>query len=149
MERTIDSDNIGLTEHLLERFYPASSNLFFGLSRKRLVIKVEEFLAIEWNKTSQYTFTDTADTDSGYHFTFDIEGVLSDGGDVPFTPCDLLMGGNKVADKCKHGKDDYLLITIIQKTLTMFSDRDDIRSSNFSNKDFLLVGSSQVNVIGS
>jgi hypothetical protein len=137
MERTVDGNDICLSEHLLEGFDSATADFFGGFSGELLVIKVEEFLAVEGYETSQDTFTDTSDTDGGDDFTLEIERVLCHFGDVPVTSCDLFVGRNKVADKSEHGEDD------------MFGDRDDIGSSDFSNEEFLLVGGSQIDMVGS
>jgi hypothetical protein len=137
MERTVDGDDISLSEHVLEGCDSATANFLGCFGGEFLVIKVEEFLAVEGYETSQDTFTDTADTDSGNNFTLEIEGVLCDLGDVPVTSCNLFVGRDKVADESKHGEDD------------VFSDRDDVGSSDFSNEEFLLVGGSQVDMVGS
>jgi hypothetical protein len=137
MERTIDGNDISLSEHLLEGFDSAATNFLRGLGGEFLVVKVEEFLAVEGYETSQDTFADTSDTDGGNDFALEIEGVLCHLGDVPVTSCDLFVGGNKVADESEDGEDD------------VFSDGDDVGSSDFSNEKFLLVGSSQIDMVGS
>jgi len=136
VKRAIDGDNIGLSKHLLERLNSSAADFLRGLFRKGLVIKVEEFLAVEGYKTSQYSFTDTADTDGSDDFAFEIEGVLGDGSNVPVTASNLFVGGDKVPDEGEHGEDDVL------------SDGDDIGSGDFGNKDLFLVGSIKINVIG-
>jgi hypothetical protein len=136
VKRAIDGDDISLSEHILEFLNSSATNFLGGLFVEGLVIEVEEFLAVEGHETSQDTFTDTADTDGSNDLTLDIEGVLGDGGDVPFTTHDLFMGGNKVADEGEHGKNDVL------------SNRDDIGSSDFSDEDLLLVGGSKIDMIG-
>ena len=108
MEGTVDCDDISLGEHILERFDSATANFLFGLSVERLVIKVEEFLAVEGYQTSQDTFTDTADTDGGNDLAFDIKGVLCDLCDVPSACGNLFVGGDKVADESEHCENDYL-----------------------------------------
>jgi hypothetical protein len=137
VERTVDGDDIGLSEHVLELLNSSTTNFLGGLGVKGLVVEVEEFLAVEGYETSQDTFTDTSDTDGSDDLALDIERVLGDGSDVPVTTSDHLVRGDKVADERKHGQDDVL------------GDRDDIGSSDFRNEDIVLVGSVQVNVVGS
>jgi hypothetical protein len=47
VERTVDSNDIGLTEHLLERLDSATANLLLCLGIEGLVIEIEKFLAVE------------------------------------------------------------------------------------------------------
>lgn len=136
VQRAVDSDDISLSEHLLEVLNSSATNFLGSLFGKGLVIEVEEFLTVERYETSQDTFTDTSDTNGSNDLALNIEGVLGNGSDVPFTTGDLLVSGDKVADESEHGEND------------VFSDRYDIGSSNFSNEDLLLIGSSKINVIG-
>jgi hypothetical protein len=73
MKRTIDCDDISLTEHLFKRLDTTTADFLLCLSTEGLIIKVEKFFTVEGNKTSQDTFTDTPDTDGGNDFAFDIE----------------------------------------------------------------------------
>jgi hypothetical protein len=107
VERTIDGDNIGLRKHILETFDSSTADFLGGFGGEGLVIKVEKFLAVEGNKTSQDTFADTSDTDCGDDFTFEIERIFGYGCDVPVTPFDLFVSGDKVTYKHKHGENDY------------------------------------------
>jgi hypothetical protein len=106
MERTVDSNDISLSEHFLEVMNAAAANFFLNFRGKGLVIKVEKLLAIEGNKTSQNTLADTADSDCSYDFTFNIEGVFGDGCNIPVTRDDLFVCGDKVANKDKNTKND-------------------------------------------
>jgi hypothetical protein len=136
VERAVDSNDIGLTEHFLEILNSPAAN-FLGCFRvEGLVVEVKEFLAIEGDETSQDSFTDTADTNGCDNLAFDIEWVLGNGCDVPITGSNLFMGRDKVTDESEHGENDVL------------SDGNYIGSSNFSNQELLLVGSSKINMIG-
>lgn len=137
VERAVDGDDIGLSKHLLEALDSSAANFLGGFSGERLVVEVEEFLAVEGYETSQDTFSDTSDTDGGDDLALDIEGVLGDGSDVPFTTRDHLVRGDKVADEGEHGQDDVL------------GDGDDIGPSDLGDEDLVLVGGVQVNVVGS
>jgi hypothetical protein len=137
VERTVDGDDISLSEHVLEFLNSAAADLLGSFGGELLVIEVEEFLAVEGYETSQDTFTDTSDTDGGNNLALDIERVFCNLSDIPLTSCNLLMSWDKVADESEHGEND------------MFSDRDDIGSSDFSDEEFLLVGSCQIDVVGS
>ena len=107
MKRAVNCDNVALSEHVLEILKSAATNFLLGLSGKGLIVKVKEFFAVEGYETSQDTFADAADTNGSDDFTFDIEGVLGDSGDIPISAGDLFVGGDKVTDESKHGEDDY------------------------------------------
>ena len=107
VKRTIDGDNISLTEHFLKRFNATSTNFFLGFGTEGLIVEVKKFLAIEGYEASQDTFTDAADTDSGNNFSFDVERIFGNCGDIPITPCNLFVRRDKVANESEHGKNDY------------------------------------------
>jgi hypothetical protein len=112
VKRAIDSDNITLRKHFFEIMNSAATDFLLDLRREGLVIKVEEFLAVEGYETSQDTFADSANSDSSDDFAFDVERVFGDGSDVPFSSGNLFVSRDKVADKSKHGKDDCLQIQV-------------------------------------
>lgn len=118
MERTVDGNNIALRYQLLERSDSAAANLLLDLIRERLVVEVEQLLAVKRLETTEHTLTDTADGYSTDHLTLKIVLILGDSCDVPFTTGDLLVGGDEVADEEEDGHDDVL------------GDRDDVGASD-------------------
>jgi hypothetical protein len=102
----IDGDNVALGEHVLEFLNSAATDFLLGLSVEGLVVKVEELLGVKGHETSQDTFADSTDSDGSDDLAFEIERVLGNGGNVPVPSGHLFVGGDKVADESKHGKDD-------------------------------------------
>lgn len=136
MQWAVDGDDIGLGEHLLEALNSSATNFLGSFRGEGLVIEVEEFLAVEGHETSQDTFTDTSNTNGGNNFAFNIERVLGDGSNVPFTTGNHLVGRNKVADKSEHGENDVL------------GNGLDVGSGDFGNEDVVLIGGGQVDMVG-
>lgn len=138
MERAVDGDNVALSEHVLELVDTTAANLGLLLGRQGLVVEVEEFLAVECLQSAEDTLTDTANGDGTDDLVLEIVLVLCDGGDVPVTLGDHLVGGSVVADEDEHGHDDVL------------GDGNNIGASDLSNSDTAigLVGGVQVNVVG-
>lgn len=108
MERAVDGDNVALSEHVLELVDTTAANLGLLLGRQGLVVEVEEFLAVECLQSAEDTLTDTANGDGTDDLVLEIVLVLCDGGDVPVTLGDHLVGGSVVADEDEHGHDDVL-----------------------------------------
>ena len=99
MERAVNGDNITLSQHLLQIGNTSATNLLLNLWLKRLVIEVQQFLAVEWLETAENSLTNTTDGDSSDDFAFEIVFVLSHLGDVPISILNLLVGGGIVADE--------------------------------------------------
>lgn len=139
MQRAVDGDNITLGKHVLEGVDTAAANLLLDLSRQRLVVIVEQFLAVEGLQTTQDTLTDTADGNGTNDLVLEIVLVLGDGSNIPFTLGDLLVGGDEVADESQDGHDDVL------------GHGGDIAAGDFGNGDTAVggVGSVEVDVIRS
>jgi hypothetical protein len=139
VERAVDGDDITLGQHLLEGVDSAAANLLLNLRLKRLVVEVEELLAVEGLETAEDTLTDTADSDGTDDLALKVELVLGGSGNVPVTSLDLLVGRDEVADQDEDGHEDVL------------SDGDDVGASDLSDGDTAvgLVGSVQVDVVRS
>lgn len=137
VERAVNGDNVTLGEHLLEIIDATAANLLLGFGGEGLVVVVEELLAVEGLETAEDTLTNTADSDSTDDLTLEVELVLGDGGNIPVTVLDLLVGGDKVADEKEDGHDDVL------------GNRDDVGASDLGNGDTAVggVGGVQVNVV--
>lgn len=137
MQGSVDGDNITLGKHLLEVLDTTAANLGLLLGRQGLVVVVEELLAVECLQTAEDTLTDTANGNGTDNLVLEIVLVLGDGGNVPVTGGDLLVGGDEVADEDEHGHDDVL------------SNRDNVGTSDLGNSDTAvgLVGSVQVDVV--
>lgn len=123
MERAVDGDNIALSQHLLEVLNTTAANLLLLLGGQRLVVEVEELLAVEGLETAEHTLTDTANSDGTDNLVLEIVLVLGDLSDVPLTLGDLLVGGDEVADEGQDGHDDVL------------GDGDDVGASNLGDGD--------------
>lgn len=67
----------------------------------------------------EYSVTNSTSTESSDDLVLEVVGVSSDGGDVPVSSHDLLVGGNEVSDEKEDGHDDVL------------GDGDDVGSSDF------------------
>ena len=137
MQGSVDGDDITLGEHLLEVLDATAANLGLLLGRQGLVVVVEELLAVECLQTAEDTLSDTTNGDGTDDLVLKIVLVLGDGGNVPVTSGNLLVGRDKVADEDEHGHDDVL------------GNRDDVGTSDLGNSDTAvgLVGSVQVNVV--
>jgi hypothetical protein len=137
VQGSVDGNDITLGEHLLEAVDTTATNLGLLLGRQRLVIVVEELLAVECLQTAEDTLSDTANGNGTDDLVLEIVLVLGDGSDVPVTGHDLLVGGDKVADEDEDGHDDVL------------SNRDNVGTSDLGNSDTAvgLVGSVQVDVV--
>lgn len=137
VERAVDGDNVTLSEHLLEALDTTAANLLLNLRRERLVVVVEELLAVEWLQAAQNTLANATDGDGSNNLALEVILVLSDSSDIPVTVTNLVVGGNEVADQGQDGHDDVL------------GNGDDIATSDLGDGDTAvgLVGSIQVDVV--
>ena len=135
MERAVDGDNVTLCEHLLEVLNTTAANLLLLLRAKRLVVEVEELLAVEGLQTAEDTLADTANGNGTDNLALEIELVLGGLGDVPVTTGDLLASGTEVADESEDGHDDVL------------GDGGDVGAGDFKDFKTLLDSSIEVDVV--
>jgi hypothetical protein len=138
VERAVDGNNITLCKHLLQAVHSPAANLLLNISLQRLVVKVQQLLAVESLKSSEDSLTDTSDSDGTDDLALEIILVLGDLSNVPLTLTDHLVGGLEVADKGENGHHDVL------------GDGDDVGSSDLGDGDAAvgLVGSVKVYVVG-
>lgn len=138
MQRAVDSNNVTLSEHLLEVLNTTATNLLLGLGAQGLVVVVEQLLAVEGLQTAEHTLTDTADSNGTDNLALQVELVLGDSSDIPLAVADLVVGRNEVANQEKDGHDDVL------------SDGDNVGTSDLGDGDTTvgLVGGIEVNVVG-
>ena len=138
MEWAVDGDNVALRQHLLEVLHTPAANLLLLLGRQRLVVVVEQLLAVEGLQATEDTLTDTANSDGTDDLVLEIVLVLGDGSDVPVARSNLLVGRDEVADEDEDGHDDVL------------GDGDDVGAGDLSDGDTAvgLVGSVEVDVVG-
>lgn len=138
VQRAVDGDNITLRKHLLEVLDASAANLFLLLSRQRLVVEVEQLLAVEGLETAEHTLADAADGNGTDDLVLEVILVLSDRGDVPFTGGNLLMRRHKVAHESEDGHDD------------VFGDRHDVGARDFGDGDAAigLVRGVEIDVVG-
>lgn len=108
VQRAVDGDDVALCKHLLEVLDPSAANLLLLLRRQRLVVKVEQFLAVESSEAAEHTLANAANGDGTDDLVLEIVLVLGHGCDVPVTGSDLLVGRHEVADEDQHSHDDML-----------------------------------------
>jgi hypothetical protein len=137
VEGAVNGNDVTLGEHLLEVIDATTANLLLGFGGEGLVVVVEELLAVERLEAAEDTLTDTADGDGTDDLALEVELVLSDGGNIPVTVLDLLVGGHEVADEEKDSHHDVL------------SDRNDVGASDLGDSDTTVsgIGGVQVNVV--
>lgn len=137
VQGAVDGDNVALSKHVLKVLDTAAANFLLDLRGQRLVVVVEELLAVEGLETAENTLTDTANGDCTDGLALKVELVLGDGSNVPLTIADLLVSRDEVADQCEDGHDNVL------------SDRDNVAASNFSDGDTTvgLVGGVEVDMV--
>lgn len=137
VERAVDGDYVTLGKHVLELVNSPAANLLLNFGTERLVIEVEQLLAVERLQSAKDTLANTTDGDGTDGLALEIVLILGDSGNVPVTGRNLLVGWDKVADEDEHGHDDVL------------SDRDDIGASDLGYGDATVggVGGVQVDVI--
>lgn len=120
MERSVDGDDVALSEEFLEVFDTTSVDLLLSFGREILVIVVcrkrsktgqplptmsesgrhtEELLAVEGNESLENTVTDSTTTQSSNDFSFQIVSVLGDTSYVPFLVDDLSVTDVVVANE--------------------------------------------------
>ena len=160
VERAVDGDNVATGKHVLEDGDTLTSDGSGELGGEGVVVEVEELLAVEGLQALEDTVSDSTNSDSSDNLTLEVVSerkrgerkgqrrsssrqsrdgysrVASDLGDVPATGSDLLVGGDKVADEDEDGHEDVL------------GDGDDVGSSDLVDTDLVLVGSDEVNVVG-
>ena len=134
----VDGDNITLAQHLLEIIHASASNLFLKFWLKRLVIKVQQLLAVKSLESSQHTLADASHSNGTNDLALEIILVLGGCSHVPFTGLDLLVCGYEIADESEDGHDDVL------------GDGDDVGACHFGDGDTAVcsVGGVQVDVVG-
>jgi hypothetical protein len=137
VKRAVDGDNVTLCEHLLEVLDATAANLLLLLSAERLVVEVEELLAVERLQAAEDTLADAADGNGADDLALKIELVLGRLGDVPVSAGDLLAGRAEVADESEDGHDNVL------------GDGDDVGAGDFGDGDAAvgLVGLVEVDVV--
>lgn len=138
MQGAVDGDNVTLRQQLLEGIDAAAANLLFLLGRQRLVVVVEQLLAVKRLEAAEHTLADAADGDGADNLVLQVVLLLGDGGHVPVAALDLLVGGHKVADEDENGHDDVL------------GDGDDVAAGDLGDGDAAvgLVGRVEVDVVG-
>lgn len=137
MQGTVDGNNVTLFYHILELFDTVTANFFRLLFTQRLVVEVEELLAVKRFKSAQDALTDTTNTNGTNDLVLEIILLLGDGSNIPVTSLHLLVGGNKVSNQYQDGHNNVL------------SNRDDITASDFGDRNtaISLVGKVKVDVV--
>lgn len=138
VQRAVDGDNVALAEHLLEAIDSPGADFLLDLGLERLVIEVEELLALERLQSPQDTLADSANSNRTHDLVFQVVFVLGDLRNVPVPALDLLVGRDEVADKGEDGHDD------------MLGNGNDVGPSDFGNGNAAigLVRGIEVDVVG-
>ena len=135
----VDGDNVALGQHFLQVIHTSASNLLLNLGFERLVIEVQQLLAVEWLESPQHTFTNTPNSDRTYNFVLEVVFILRNSGNVPVSTGDLLVCWDEVANQ---GEDSHE---------NMLCHRYDVGTSHFGDGDTTIgfVRGIQVNVVRS
>ena len=138
VEWAVDGNNITLAEHVLEILDSPAADFLLHLLGERLVIEVEEFLAVEGLQAAKNSLTNATYGHGADHFVLEIVLVLSHFGHVPITTGDLFVRGDKVADEHENGHEHVL------------GDGNDVGARNFGDGDAAigLVGGVQIDMVG-
>ena len=138
MQRTVDGHNIALPQHLLQILHTPTSNILLLLRRQRLVVKVQQLLALERFQPTQDALPDPTNRNRTHDLILEVELVLRCCRDVPVTGLDLLVSGYEVADEVENGHDDVL------------GDGDDVRARHLGDCDAAVcfICCVQVDVVG-
>jgi len=137
VEWAVDGDDVTLGQHLLKILYTSAADFLLHLRLERLVVEVQQFLAVEWLETAEHTLTDTANSDGTNNLAFEIILVLGHGGNVPVALLDLFVGGDEVANEGEDSHDDVL------------SNGDNVAASDLGDGNAAIggVGSVQVDMV--
>lgn len=137
MQRAVDGNHVALREHLLEGIHAAAANLGLLLGAQRLVVVVQQLLAVKRLEPAQHALADAADRHGAHHLALEVELVLGGLGHVPPPGLDHLVRGDEVADEHEDRHDDVL------------GDRDDVGARHFGDGDAAvgLVGRVEVDVV--
>lgn len=137
VQRAVDGHDVAACEQLIHGIDALAPNLLLLVLAERLVVKVEELLAVEASETTQDTLSNTADAHCSDNLALQIILLLSSGGDIPLTTLYLFMSRNKVANQDEDGHDDVL------------SDGYDIAAGDFGDGDTAvrLVGGIEVDMV--
>lgn len=108
VQGAVDGDNVASRDELLKGINPLGTNLRLRLRGQRLVVIVQQLLAVKRLQATQDTLADAADGDGTDDLVLEVVLLLGGGGDVPLAALNLLVGGDKVADEDEDGHDDVL-----------------------------------------
>jgi hypothetical protein len=139
VQRAVNCDNVALCQHLLEILNPSAANLLLLLRAQRLVVEVQQLLAVEGLETPQHTLANTANGHCAHNLVLQIVLILRDFRDVPLTRGDLLVGRNEIADEGEDSHNNVL------------SDGDDVRACDFGDGDTAIgfIRRIKIDVVGS
>ena len=137
VQRAVDGDDVALGEHLLEVVDAAAADLGLLLGAQRLVVVVEQLLAVEGLEAAQHALADAADGHGADDLALEVELVLGRLGHVPAPGLDHLVRGHKVAHEDEDGHDDVL------------GHRDHVGARHLGDRDAAvgLVGGVEVDVV--
>lgn len=108
VQRAVDGHNITLLQHLLQSVAPPAANLLLYLRLERLVVKVQQFLAVKGLQSPQDTLSDTTNSHGSDDLVLKVVLVLGNSSDVPLAAFNLLVSGDEVSDESEDGHDNVL-----------------------------------------
>lgn len=108
VQRTVDGDNVALSQHFLQVVHTSASNFILNLRFEGLVIEVQQLLAVERLESSQHTLANTPNSDCTYNLVLQVIFVLRNRGDVPVSTRDLLVSWDEVANKGENSHENML-----------------------------------------
>ena len=135
IERAVDGEHVELGKEVLEIFATDSAGVLLELL-VTLVVVVGELGAVEGLQSLENARANTSGAKGTNDLTFKVVGLTSYLSNVPVTFEVLSIGGNKVADENEDGHNDVL------------SDRDDVGASDLVDRNVLLVGDIEIDVVG-
>lgn len=134
VEGAVDGEDVELGKEFLEVFDADGAGLLLeGVIA--LVVVVGELGAVEGLQSLKDTRADTSRTEGTDNLAFEIVRLPRDLGDVPVTLKVLSVGGDKVSDENEDGHDNVL------------GDRGDVGAGDFVDRDVLLVGNVEIDVV--
>ena len=108
VQRAVDRHHVALAQHLLQALHAPAADLLLLLQRQRLVVEVEQLLAVEGLEPAQHALADAAHGHRAHHLVLQVKLVLGRLGHVPAPRRDLLVRGHEVAHQGQDGHDDVL-----------------------------------------
>ncbi len=108
MQWTVNGDNVALGQHFLQVVHASASNFLLNLGFQRLIVEVQQFLAVEWLESAQHTLANTPNSDCTNNLVFKVIFIFSNSGNIPVATGNLFVSWNEVANECEDGHEHML-----------------------------------------